>query len=57
MGGQLDLDPSILWPTSSLNRLSRSPEDLETEIEHSEVRSWQQKEFGDLLKITLDEVG
>lgn len=57
LGGQLDLDPSILWPTSSLNRLSRSPEDLETEIENSEVRSWQQREFGDLLKITLDEVG
>ena len=57
LGGELDLDPSILWPTSSLSRLSRSPNDLEAEIEHSEVRSWQQREFGDLLKVTLDRVG
>ena len=57
LGGELGLDPSILWPTSSLNKLSRSPGDLEVEIEHPEVRTWQRREFEDLLKTTLQKVG
>ena len=57
LGGELGLDPSILWPTSSLNKLSRSPGDLEMEIEHPEVRTWQRREFEDLLKTTLQKIG
>ena len=57
LGEELGLDPSILWPTSSLNKLSRSPGDLEVEIEHPEVRTWQRREFEDLLKTTLQKVG
>ena len=54
IGDELKLDPSILWPTSSLNRLSRFPNDFEMEMENPEVRLWQQKEFGESLKIMID---
>ena len=49
LGQELKLDPSLLWPTSSLSRLSRSPELFEQEFEQPEVRKWQIKEFGDSI--------
>jgi len=49
LGQELKLDPSLLWPTSSLARLSRFPESFEEECEQPEVRDWQIKEFGDSI--------
>lgn len=49
LGQELKLDPSLLWPTSSLARLSRFPESFEEEFEQPEVRNWQIKEFGDSI--------
>lgn len=53
LGGDLRLDPSLLWPTVSLNRLSKYPDDLDPELERPDVRSWQKREFSASLKRIL----
>ena len=49
-GKRLSLDPALLWPMKSLQRIARSPNDLETELRAPEVRQWQHKEFGKSLR-------
>ena len=48
---ELDLDPALIWPMQSLERLARYPSQLKEEIEGgtSVVRRWQAREFGDSL--------
>ena len=53
IGENLEVDPSLLWPTNSLNRLSRNPDSFETEVYETEIRSWQRLEFGDKLEEKL----
>ena len=48
-GKRLALDPALVWPASSLERLAREPHTLEQEIHSPEVRQWQVKEFGPSL--------
>ena len=50
LASQLDMDPGLLWPQLSLRRLSRRPGYLDAELESSEVRDWQRREFGDKLR-------
>ena len=57
LGGVLCLDPSSLWPTASLHKLSRSPVELEVAREDPEFRTWQRRQFEYLLKTTLQKVG
>ena len=45
LGAELAVDPSILWPMRSLERLARSPESLAAECESAEVRAWQRERF------------
>ena len=52
-GKRLLLDPALLWPMKSLQRIARSPNDLETELRAPEVRQWQHKEFGKSLRTAL----
>ena len=52
-GKRLSLDPALLWPMKSLQRIARSPNDLETELRAPEVRQWQHKEFGKSLRTAL----
>ena len=56
-GEQLDIDPSLIWPMASLNRLARVPEHLATELDSPQVRQWQKTEFADSLPPVLEEVG
>jgi len=56
LGQSLELDPSLLWPTSSLSRLARLPEDLPAEFDETEVRKWQVKEFSESLACCLKEL-
>ena len=56
-GEQLDIDPSLIWPMASLNRLARVPEHLVTELDSPQVRQWQKTEFADSLPPVLEEVG
>lgn len=51
-GDALGLDPALLWPAASLERLALDPQAGRAEIlEHgtTEVRSWQRREFGQEL--------
>ena len=53
LGQELRLDPGLLWPTVSLERLARSPGNLDAELASPEVRSWQKREFGAALRGVL----
>ena len=51
-GVSLGLDPALLWPAVSLERLAYSPERWEDETEESgaiEIRAWQRREFSEEL--------
>ncbi len=42
LGQDLGMDPSLLWPAASLERLSQHPDSLQTELASTDVRSWCQ---------------
>ncbi|MCY4366767.1 MAG: HRDC domain-containing protein [Chloroflexi bacterium] len=55
-GANLGLDPALLWPAVSLERLAQDPETLQSETGGNggaEVRDWQRREFGQDLESTL----
>ena len=45
----LRLDPALIWPAASLERLAARPESLPAELECGDVRQWQRRELGDAL--------
>jgi hypothetical protein len=47
------MDPSLLWPMRSLERLAREPEKFDEELESSEIRRWQRGEFQAAVRHTL----
>lgn len=50
IGGELSLDPSLVWPAPSLERMALDPEHWRretTENGAAEVRNWQRREFGE----------
>ena len=47
---RLKLDPGLLWPAASLERLSLRPGEFQDELESAEVRRWQRRELGDSLR-------
>ena len=49
LGQELQLNPGLLWPAVSLERLSRCPSGLDSELADPQVRSWQKREFGEAL--------
>lgn len=51
---RLGLDPPLLWPTVSLERLARAPNTLEAEISLPDVRAWQRDEFASSLRAYLE---
>ena len=53
LGRELQLDSGLLWPTASLKRLSKNPQDLDSEFVNPEVRNWQEREFSTALKEVL----
>ncbi len=53
LGRKLRLDPGLLWPAVSLERLARCPDSLHSELVSPEVRSWQKREFGEALRGVL----
>ena len=50
------MDPSLLWPTSSLSRLAKDPSTLSQEFESNDVRGWQTEEFSNKLEIFVKEL-
>jgi ribonuclease D len=56
-GASLKLDPALLWPTSSLERLALQPESWRIELleeGNKDVRNWQRREFAQSLMEVLD---
>ncbi|MFC2007325.1 ribonuclease D [Chloroflexota bacterium] len=41
LGSRLSLDPYLLWPLTSLERLAKAPDTLSVELASDEVRHWQ----------------
>ena len=56
LGLQYGLDPSLFWPTVSLQRVARNPNELDIEFASSEVRTWQSSEFGESLKRAIESI-
>ena len=55
IGATLALDPSLLWPTASLERMAMAPDDWRQEVFNDsapDVRQWQRQEFGAALAAT-----
>jgi ribonuclease D len=48
---KLRLDPPLVWPAVSLERLASRPDSLPVELDCEDVRHWQKREFGDSLRI------
>ena len=54
LGRELELDPALLWPTVSLERLAQQPNSLDRELLGPEVRTWQRREFRESLTGVLE---
>ena len=53
LGADLRLDPSLLWPMRSLERLARAPRALDAELQAPEIRAWQRAQFAASLRKEL----
>ncbi len=54
LGNQLDIDPSLVWPMASLERLAKAPEHLCAEMQSPQVRQWQKVEFAESLSSAIE---
>ena len=52
-GEELDLDPALIWPMPSLERLARDPSALQQETQNDTVRAWQISKFGNSIAQSL----
>jgi ribonuclease D len=52
-GEKLSMDPSLIWPMRSLERLSRDPKALDEELASPDVRRWQRHEFEPAIRAVL----
>lgn len=55
-GADLGLDPALLWPAGSLDRLAHNPGSFEVELESTgvgEIRAWQRQQFARELEAVL----
>ncbi len=53
LGGQLSIDPALVWPMASLERLGKAPSTLNAELQSPEVRQWQREQFATSLGASL----
>ncbi|MDO8750575.1 MAG: HRDC domain-containing protein [Dehalococcoidia bacterium] len=53
LGQRLSMDPSLLWPMASMERLAGQTSTLDAELAAHEVRAWQFQEFGASLRTLL----
>ena len=53
LGMQLSIDPALVWPMASLERLGRAPHALGAELRSPEVRRWQIEQFATSLRASL----
>jgi ribonuclease D len=48
------LDPSLLWPTASLERLAKAPGTIDVELISTNIRRWQRDHFASSLHAYLE---
>ena len=53
LGMQLSIDPALIWPMASLERLGKAPHTLDAELQSPEVRQWQCEQFATSLRASL----
>jgi ribonuclease D len=53
LGVILSLDPSLLWPRASLERIAKAPDTFDTEIASADIRRWQRDLFTTALSACL----
>ena len=53
LGSRLSIDPSLVWPMVSLERLAKAPLTLDAELHSGEVRQWQGEQFATSLGASL----
>ena len=53
LGMQLSIDPPLVWPMASLERLGKAPQTLDAELHSPEVRQWQCEQFATSLRASL----
>ena len=55
IGADLGLDPALVWPAGSLERMALEPENWRAELAGGgEVRAWQRREFGERWQRVLE---
>jgi len=54
LGSSLSLDPSLLWPLTSLERLAKEPDTLSAELTSDSVRNWQRDVVASSLQVYLE---
>jgi len=54
LGSSLSLDPSLLWPLTSLERLAKAPDTLNAELISEDIRHWQRDIVACSLKACLE---
>jgi len=57
LAAALSLDPSLLWPTTSLERLAKAPDTLGVEFTSANIRRWQHDHFASSLHAYLKSNG
>ena len=55
LGFSLSLDPSLLWPLSSLERLAKAPDTLSVELTSDNIRHWQRNVVAFSLQACLSQ--
>ena len=53
VGKRLAIDPALVWPTASLERLANATRTLAAELKSSDVRRWQREQFATSLEAFL----
>lgn len=53
-GEKLSMDPSLLWPMRSLERLAREPTSFDEELASPDIRRWQRGEFETTVRALLE---
>jgi len=54
LGFGLSLDPSLLWPLTSLERLAKAPDTLRAELTSDDIRHWQRDAVASSLQLCLE---
>jgi len=54
LGTSLSLDPSLLWPLTSLGRLAKAPDTISVELTSDDIRHWQRDVVASSLQACLE---